>query len=151
MKMLLALGLSALAAAQQPDTNPFLDQLAVRPGAVDGPLGILNGQLVTLKWGSGFVLDGSTITVQFPQFPAAPAVEVPVVEHFAITAAVPTLTLANAPLEDQEPLALYRNGLILSEGYDYTRAGAVLTFLVGADGSSNAPAPGDLFLARYRK
>jgi hypothetical protein len=55
-----------------------------------------------------------------------------------------TFTLANAP-SPQSSLALYRNGLFMTPGVDYTLNGAVVTFVAGA-----TPQPGDIITASYR-
>lgn len=73
---------------------------------------------------------------------AAAVVPVPAIETFPITAPATSLTLAAAPIA--KTLALYKNGLRLAEGYDYTLSGAVITF------QGNAPDTSDLFLAAYQ-
>jgi hypothetical protein len=55
-----------------------------------------------------------------------------------------TFTLANPP-NPSTSLALYRNGLLLSQGLDYTIATNLITFLSGA-----VPRPTDTLLANYR-
>lgn len=52
--------------------------------------------------------------------------------------------LANAP-SPSASLALYRNGLALQEGIDFTLSGNAITFVTG-----NAPQPGDVLQAFYR-
>ncbi len=53
-------------------------------------------------------------------------------------------TLANAP-SPASSLELYRNGLLLRQGLDYTLEGNVITFVSGA-----IPQPGDVLTASYR-
>lgn len=55
-----------------------------------------------------------------------------------------TFTLANEP-SPASSLKLYRNGLLLKEGLDYTISGNTITFLSGAE-----PQPGDVLVASYR-
>jgi hypothetical protein len=55
-----------------------------------------------------------------------------------------TFTLANAPIP-ASGLVLFRNGLLLRQGTDYTLSTRSVTFLTGA-----TPQPGDLLLASYR-
>jgi hypothetical protein len=54
-----------------------------------------------------------------------------------------TLTLANTPLGMS--LMLFRNGLYLTPGFDYTVSGSTITFATGA-----APQAGDTLTASYR-
>jgi hypothetical protein len=56
----------------------------------------------------------------------------------------PIFTLANPPTPSTS-LSLYRNGLLLSQGLDYTIAANTITFLAGA-----VPRPTDVLLANYR-
>lgn len=53
-------------------------------------------------------------------------------------------TLANAPAPPAS-LELFRNGLLLSQGNDYTLSGNAVTFL-----TASVPQPGDTLLASYR-
>lgn len=53
-------------------------------------------------------------------------------------------TLANAPAPPAS-LEMFRNGMLLKQGNDYTLSGNALTFLAGA-----VPNPGDTLLATYR-
>lgn len=62
-------------------------------------------------------------------------------ESFAILAPVDNLTLAKLPLP--RTVRCYKNGMRLSEGYDYQVAGSVVTFGV------NAPQASDLFTCDY--
>jgi len=55
-----------------------------------------------------------------------------------------TFTLANNPIPASS-LALYRNGLLLQQGIDYTVSARSVSFL-----SSTVPQPGDLLRASYR-
>ena len=55
-----------------------------------------------------------------------------------------TFTLANTPIPSTS-VAIFRNGLLLQQGTDYTLSSTTLTFLAGA-----VPQPGDLLLASYR-
>lgn len=55
-----------------------------------------------------------------------------------------TFTLANAP-SPSTSLAVYRNGLLLKQGTDYTRSGSTLTFQPGT-----IPQVGDGLVASYR-
>jgi len=55
-----------------------------------------------------------------------------------------TFTLANIPIPASS-LALFRNGLLLQQGTDYTLSARSVTFLTTA-----VPQPGDLLLASYR-
>jgi len=54
-------------------------------------------------------------------------------------------TLAGAP-SPASSLHLFRNGLLLKEGFDYTLTEATISFVVAA-----IPQPGDTLLASYRK
>jgi len=55
-----------------------------------------------------------------------------------------TFTLANTP-SSALALTVYRNGVLLSNGVDYSLNGATITFV-----SSQAPQPGDVLQAYYR-
>lgn len=55
-----------------------------------------------------------------------------------------TFTLAHSP-SPSTSLSLYRNGLLLSQGSDYTVSGNVITFFV-----ASTPQTGDILLASYR-
>lgn len=55
-----------------------------------------------------------------------------------------TFSFANSP-NPTSSLLLYRNGLLLHQGPDYTLAGASITFQSGA-----VPRPGDILVASYR-
>ena len=55
-----------------------------------------------------------------------------------------TFTLANAPIPASS-LSLFRNGLLLRQGVDYTFSARSVTFLTAV-----VPQPGDLLLASYR-
>ncbi len=55
-----------------------------------------------------------------------------------------TFTLANAP-NPPSSVGLFRNGVLLRLGIDYTITGSSLTFLIGA-----MPQPGDSLVASYR-
>ena len=64
-------------------------------------------------------------------------------EALAVTDVLPTWTLANTLVAGTQ--AVYRNGLRLTPGLDYTVAGNVITFAVAA-----VPQAGDNLLADYR-
>ena len=53
-------------------------------------------------------------------------------------------TLSNAPAPPAS-LEMFRNGMLLKQGNDYTLSGSALTFLAGA-----VPNPGDTLVATYR-
>jgi hypothetical protein len=55
-----------------------------------------------------------------------------------------SFTLANVP-NPPASLALFRNGLLLTQGGDYTLSSSTITFLTGA-----VPQPNDVLLASYR-
>jgi hypothetical protein len=55
-----------------------------------------------------------------------------------------TFTLANTP-NPPASVALFRNGVLLRQGTDYTLTASSLTFLIGA-----MPQPGDILVASYR-
>lgn len=62
----------------------------------------------------------------------------------AINGSNTSFTLAYAP-SPAESLSLYRNGLMMDQGIDYTLSGNVITFL-----TASTPQSGDLLLASYR-
>jgi hypothetical protein len=56
-----------------------------------------------------------------------------------------TFTLANAP-NPSASLKLYKNGVLLAQGVDYSLSGATITFV----GTKAVPQSGDSLLASYR-
>ena len=106
-------------------------------GALDGATGNLSdcvhvdGTTGPCGTGSG----GSTGSGSFvdAEFPAG-----------TIDGANTAFTLANAPAPPAS-LEMFRNGMLLKQGNDYTLSGNALTFLAGA-----VPNPGDTLMATYR-
>jgi len=62
----------------------------------------------------------------------------------AVNGSNTSFTLANAP-NPASSLALYRNGLLLDRGLDYTVSGSTISFQ-----STDIPQPGDILQASYR-
>ncbi len=62
----------------------------------------------------------------------------------AVNGSNASFTLANAP-NPSSSLALYRNGLLLERGLDYTVSGSTISFQ-----STDIPQPGDTLQASYR-
>ena len=145
MKKLLLILVPLLVAlsAQQPSTRTYLDQLVARSaGTTPAVVMVLNGQLTLVQLGPGVGL--TSLTPPTLGITSAAVVS----EPHVITAASTTITLAFTPLAGNA--TVYRNGMRLTQGVDYTISGAVVTFSGdGNGGPGNQPQAGDLYTIDY--
>ena len=130
---------------QESDVTGLVSDLAIRPtkGAAFGSNAVAivdnNGVLETAvgQVGDCVMVDGTTGPCGAPTFVDA---ETPAGTLDGVNA---TFTLANIP--SGTSLALYRNGLYQTVGFDYTLTGSTIAFAAGA-----IPQPGDTLIASYR-
>lgn len=117
-------------------TKAALDQ--VKPTVTfNGVVVLFNGTFAVAQLSPSVVLDTSG------QGPVIRAVlPVPVEEEFLITTAQTVFTLASLPMPSSS-LMVFRNGVKMRVGRDYTAAGKVVTF------TAQPTAPGDLIVAWY--
>lgn len=109
-------------------------------------LALISGVWTPLQVGPGIILNTATNPPTLGV--AVASLPIPAVESYPITAAASTLTAAFVPAPNT--MLCFKNGVLMSQGNDYTLAGAVLTFSPDASGGpGNAPAPGDLFTLAY--
>ena len=127
---------NALALTAQKGVGFALDRAAVINGSgqIDGASGSLN-DCVHVDGSSGPCGAGSVVLPGFSDF------EIPV---GAVNGSNTVFTLASPP-SPAASLLLFRNGLRMEPGQDYSLSGSTITFFLGS-----LPQPGDLLVASYR-
>jgi hypothetical protein len=135
--LLTVLAVSVALAQTTTPTKPVLTQ--VNPGSgISGVLVIVNGALTVAALSPSVVIDVSGVQAVIRAVPVLP---MPTEEEFSPATGQVAFTLAGTPMVGT--LEVFRNGVRMRAGRDFTAAGKVVTF------TTQPVASGDLIVARY--
>jgi len=128
------------AAAAFGQTKPSLTGMRGPSGGA-GPIAVLINPDGSIQFAA---IDQNTITVDAQGIHAKqPSIAARTVEVVKVTAGTPSYQLQKAPSANSD-LDVALNGIVLSEGVDYTLLGATVTFIVAQPGA------GDILRLAYR-